>query len=556
MRPVPFLPQNGALQSHFLFVNLLARVLHQELTGKTIFYVVSPSLSRIQLSFGDTDKNEMIQEGIQAASHPGVVQKQFYRAQQPRDARSMLELNWSADLPLLFWYPDGAPMPDTYEKQLFPAWGLQVTGVWGWIRDRRIEIGLSNGGAIWIKWFGRNGNVLYHDGEGVHSVFRRSHQGDFQFMPPSDGRIDSRDKHLPADYEAELQSTEFKGMENQFFSAQQDFHFWWKHAGFFVDKSTGVPILRPATRPEEAFLPLLEGASQFARQYTSNYSFQQKSKSTLERFKKSCQFTEEKLSRLQAELSVLQEAGDYRKQANSLLTYPDLIHPDASVVRLPDCENPNRILNIRIDPVRSPVENADRLFAKAKRQHLQQAHVQLQINQKSAEQKDLKQAIHILSAVRDPKEWRQAGAALQSLNLPANLLLTFKPKSTTEASNTARKGWVVYDLERWEVWVGRDAKGNGELLRKSHKDDIWMHARGHAGSHVLIRSAGRLVPMEVMLQAARLAAHNSKGRGEEVCAVSYTQRKYVRTVKGGPPGKVVLDREEVIFSHRDDPAPS
>ncbi|MFZ9938788.1 MAG: NFACT RNA binding domain-containing protein [Bacteroidia bacterium] len=525
MRPIPFLPQKGALQSHFLFVNLLARALHDQLKEKTIAYIVSPSLTRIQMAFG---------------SEPFAV----------------LELNWSADQPVLFWHPNGAAMPESYEKQLFPAWGQQVTGVWGWIFDRWIEITLDHGGSIWIKWFGRNGNVLYHDGERVHSVFRRSHQGDFQYTPPTDGRIDSPNQYLPASYAKELQSILFVNTEKALFLSKSEFLFWWTHAGVFVDGRAELPVLRPSVRRDEPCSNLLEGFSQFARQYASAYAFQRNRASILDRIYKCNQLLEQKITRLKADLGGLQEAGDYRKQGNSLLTYPELFQPVASLVRLPDCEDPNRMLNIRVDPTRSNIENADRLFAKAKRQHLQREHLQHQLNQKCQEHNDLKQAIDLLTLATDQKQWRKISAQVQGLTLPQDVLLFFKQKAKKETSSIGRKAWAVFDIDSWEVWQGRDARANAELLRMAHKNDIWMHARGHAGSHVLIRSAGRPVPQNVLLQAARLAALNSKGRGEEVCAISYTQRKFVRSIKGGPPGKVVLDREEVIFSHRSDPAPS
>lgn len=527
MRPIPFLPQKGALQTHFLFVNLLARMLHEQLNGKTISYIVSPSLTRLQLAFGDGN-----------------------------DACCVLELNWSTDQPLLFWHPEGVPLPEAYEKQLFASWGLEVTGVWGWVFDRRIEITLNNGGAIWIKWFGRNGNVLYHDGLQVHSVFRRSHQTDYHFTPSSTGRIENVHHILPAEYDDELKSIGFDAVDDSFFSSKSEILFWWKHAGVYVGGSSGSPVLYPAAQPGGSSLSFLEGATQFARQYTSSFAFQQNKASIMERIHKASQLTEQKIRRMQAELAGLHESGDYRKQANSLLTYPDLIEPKSSLLRLPDCENPNRMLSIRVDPGRSWTENADRLFAKAKRQHLQREHLQQQLNQKCLEQKGLQQAICLLSTVRDPKQWRPVSAQVQLLTLPPDILSAFKQKPKTEPTNPGRKAWSVFSIESWEIWVGRDGKGNAELLRKSHKNDIWMHARGHSGSHILIRSAGRPVPQDVMLQAARLAALHSKGRGEEVCAISCTQRKFVRAIKGGPPGKVILDREEVIFSHRDDPAPS
>jgi len=458
-------------------------------------------------------------------------------------------------------------MPDSYEKQLFPTWGLQVTGVWGWTFDRRIEITLSNGGAIWIKWFGRNGNILYHDGQHVHSVFRRSHQGDYRFTPHVEGRIDSASKEFPAIYATELGSIAFNSQERKLFASPLELLFWWKHAGVYVDPTHGsLPDLCPAVRPEVSALPLLEGCTHYSRQYAALYSFQQIRESTLEYIHQSSKLLGQKIVRLQSELNGLQDAGDYRKQANSLLTYPDRIQPNASLVRLPDCESPERTLSIRIDPSLSPPENADRLFAKSKRQHLQREHLQQQLDQKKSDLSNLKQALDLLSEVNDPKRWRQMGTKLRNLTLPPNILLAFGQKSSsstarrrpasTEPTHLARKLWYVHLIDAWEVWVGRDAQGNTELLRQAHKNDIWMHARGHSGSHVLIRSAGKPVPADVMLQAARLAARHSKGRGEEVCAVSHTQRKFVTPVKGGPAGKVRLDREEVIFSRRSDVASS
>jgi len=558
MNPIPFLPQKGALQSHFLFVNLLARALDQHLKGKVISFVVSPSLTRIQFGFTQATNREVGQASDQLLSHGPPKQNTRVQARPETAPEAVLELNWSGQQPLLFWHPDGAPMPDAYEKQLFPTWGLQVKDVRGFTFDRWIEISLNNGGAVWIKWFGRNGNVLYHDGQQVHSVFRRSHQSDFQFMPSADGRIDGSAQNLPPAYAAKLQTIAFEQPEKFLFASAADFMHWWKNSGVLVESanSTSPPVLLPLIRQLPHGLPLLNGTTQFARQYAAFSSFQQLREASMGQLKKAEQAVRQKILRLEAELNGLLEAGDYRRQANSLLTFPNLILPNATQVCLPDCEDLNRSLNIRIDPALSIPENADRLFAKSKRQHLQRAHLQGQFDQKRLEYSHIQQAIELLVGVNDPKQWRKMGIKMNALKLPYEVLVAFRQKSKTETEAAARKAWLSYTVDGWEVWVGRDAQGNAELLRQAHKNDIWLHARGYAGSHVLIRSAGKVVSQELMRQAARLAAMHSKGRGEEVCAVSFTQRKYVRPVKGGPPGKVILDREEVIFSHRSDAAPS
>ncbi|MDQ3702297.1 MAG: NFACT family protein, partial [Chloroflexota bacterium] len=62
-------------------------------------------------------------------------------------------------------------------------------------------------------------------------------------------------------------------------------------------------------------------------------------------------------------------------------------------------------------------------------------------------------------------------------------------------------------IDGFEVLVGRSGKGNDALLsRDRHPADLWLHARGIPGGHVLIRSAGRPVPEPVLRQAAAIAA--------------------------------------------------
>ena len=101
----------------------------------------------------------------------------------------------------------------------------------------------------------------------------------------------------------------------------------------------------------------------------------------------------------------------------------------------------------------------------------------------------------------------------------------------------------------FEALVGKHARGNAHLTtRVASPHDLWLHARGVPGSHVVVKRAGRTaeVPPHVVAAAARLAAGFSTARTQSVVPVTVTERKYVRPVKGGPPGLVRVDREDVI----------
>lgn len=98
------------------------------------------------------------------------------------------------------------------------------------------------------------------------------------------------------------------------------------------------------------------------------------------------------------------------------------------------------------------------------------------------------------------------------------------------------------------IFVGRNARENDELtfgLAKS--EDLWLHARGTPGSHVVVRlSKGSDPPSETLRDAATLALLYSdlkkSGKGE----VIYTRRKWVKKAKGQAPGAVIVTQEKSL----------
>jgi len=86
------------------------------------------------------------------------------------------------------------------------------------------------------------------------------------------------------------------------------------------------------------------------------------------------------------------------------------------------------------------------------------------------------------------------------------------------------------------------------LRRFAWKDDLWLHAKGVSGSHVIVKHrAGAVFPKSVIERAAALAAYYSKSRTDSLCPVIYTPVKFVRKVKGSAPGAVMVDREKVLM---------
>lgn len=92
------------------------------------------------------------------------------------------------------------------------------------------------------------------------------------------------------------------------------------------------------------------------------------------------------------------------------------------------------------------------------------------------------------------------------------------------------------------IYIGKDAKSNDHLTFDiADKEDIWMHAKGVPGSHVIIRVKENLPTDDIIRYAAELAKKNSKGSKDNNVKVVYCQRRFVKKEKGMNDGQVSVD---------------
>jgi predicted ribosome quality control (RQC) complex YloA/Tae2 family protein len=105
-----------------------------------------------------------------------------------------------------------------------------------------------------------------------------------------------------------------------------------------------------------------------------------------------------------------------------------------------------------------------------------------------------------------------------------------------------------------EIRVGRTGRANDDLtFHHASPDDIWLHARDAAGAHVILRWSDREQnpPRRDLMEAAILAALNSRARTSGTVPVDWTRRKHVRKPRKAPPGAVLPDRIATIFVEPD-----
>src|SRR5207244_12214047 len=98
----------------------------------------------------------------------------------------------------------------------------------------------------------------------------------------------------------------------------------------------------------------------------------------------------------------------------------------------------------------------------------------------------------------------------------------------------------IQSRDGFTILVGKNSRQNEEVtFHQASANDMWLHARGVPGAHVIIKAGGRDIPRSTIEQAASLAAYYSQARGSTSVHVDYTLKRNVRNMKGGWTSKVV-----------------
>lgn len=92
----------------------------------------------------------------------------------------------------------------------------------------------------------------------------------------------------------------------------------------------------------------------------------------------------------------------------------------------------------------------------------------------------------------------------------------------------------------FHIYVGKNNYQNEELTFKvATGNDWWFHAKGVAGSHVIVKSGNKELSDRTFEEAAALAAYYSKARDNEKVEIDYIQKKNIKKVPGAAPGFVI-----------------
>ncbi len=229
---------------------------------------------------------------------------------------------------------------------------------------------------------------------------------------------------------------------------------------------------------------------------------------------------------------------DYNKIGNIIISNLNAINKSENEISLLDYET-NEKIKIQLDEKLSPIQNAQKYFEKQKKSEVAKKELGNRIKKISLQKKLFQTQIINLGKINSFDELKKFASE--------NKINMLREKEKLDAEKIPFR--IFFVSGNYEVWVGKNSSNNDLLTTQYAKpNDLWFHARGSGGSHVVLKCHGKNFPSkETIKDAASIAAYYSQMRNAKHVPVAYCEKKYVRKPKSVKEGTVFIQREEVIF---------
>lgn len=240
---------------------------------------------------------------------------------------------------------------------------------------------------------------------------------------------------------------------------------------------------------------------------------------------------------------------ELRREAETLAAFQTRVPAGASSIDLPDVYDAALTRTIALDPTEAVHVQVEKRFRRAGKLERSGAFASRRLGLVQKEHSELGAALALLER---SATFNDALKTIEAIRAKFDIDVDAAPRPAgAPKKREAEKSYRSIDVDpRWFVLVGRSNFENDEITFQVAKPtDLWFHAQGVPGSHVVLRSRGGSdgPPARIIERTASIAAHFSKAKHSSLVPVIYTQRKYVRKFRGAKPGEVRCEREKMIM---------
>ena len=429
----------------------------------------------------------------------------------------------------------------------------KVAGIRQFENERCFSIDLEENYSLLFKMHGNRANIILFNQNEPKEIFRNHLEADYQIkLSELDREVDYSKKSFLNNITS-LSQTYFTlgkpvweyltqkdfqdaGIEEKWNLFEETLQHLNKPQYYILEKENKLILsLLPYGKIIKQFTDPLKVINEFFQLYSQTQAFYSGKTTALRPLREQEKNAAGYISKNQVKLQELLSDQHYQAWGNLIMANLHRIKTGEEKVLVENFYDENKPLEIKLKRDLSPQKNAEVYYRKGKNQHIEIQKLKEAISRKEIELEKTKLLISKIESSTDLKELRITSTDSKKIS----------KKKGTEVSLPFHE----FEFKGYKIWVGRNAECNDKLtLKHSYKEDLWLHAKDVAGSHVIIKyQSGKNFPKDVIERAAELAAYNSKRKTDSLCPVIVTPKKFVRKRKGDPAGAMVVEREDVIM---------
>lgn len=451
----------------------------------------------------------------------------------------------------LICFPEQYARAKKNSVDLFPqVFNRKVEKIEQFENERAFAIHLTQDFSLLFKLHGKLANVVFFNKQKATALFKSS--------LPNDLNIQLSELHRPIDQSVEAIKTSSYDLKSIFPTFDKHIHRTINNLGFqeaneerkeeilssisaqlnqrlfyITFSPTCLWLIKPDSAYDDFQDPIL-ASNVYANSFLSTYHLDRDKRVILGKVRSEIKKSKSYITKSKAKLSEIQHGRSYEELANIIMANLHMqVETGTKKIKLLDFYN-NEEIEIKLNPRVSLQANAEVYYRKSKNQKIEIDQLQTNIDSKEAKLLELQSKLENVENVTSHKELKP-------------YLSYQKQKDQGTKKNLP---YTSVTIDGYEVRIGKNAKANDELtLKLSQKNDLWLHARDVAGSHVVIKSINNQdqYPDPVIEKAAQLAAWHSKRKSDTLCPVIYTLKKYITKSKGAPAGAVKVNQEKVVL---------
>lgn len=252
--------------------------------------------------------------------------------------------------------------------------------------------------------------------------------------------------------------------------------------------------------------------------------------------------TARKINNRRAELEKSENREELRIFAELITANQYKLTEKASLYRVENYYDDNKLLEIPVNPALTAQQNAQRYFKEYKKAANAEKLLYSLIDEGEQELVYLDTVLDNLSRASSDREISEIRDELEV----GGYLKAKKGSKIKKEKPLSPLEFISSD--GFTILVGRNNTQNDMLTLKLAKNyDMWLHVQKQAGSHTVIISDNKEISETALYEAACLAAYHSKSKDSSSVAVDYTIIKNVKKPIGAKPGKVIYNTYNTLY---------